>query len=363
MNLFEVYQAAVSRREIVDDARQLQLIGQLQHIADEMKKPIPWYKLWEKNHVKGLYIWGPVGGGKTYLMDLFYQHIEIKQKARFHFHHFMQQVDNQLRLLQGHPNPLPTIAKKLAKTTRLLCLDEFLVNDVADAMILAELLTAIIENQVVLVATANTAPNNLYLNGVRRERFLPAIDLIKSHCDIFELVEHRDYRMGHEALSEAYVYPLGKTATATLNQQFNAVATDQRCGGTIMIQHRAIDVVKLARQAVWFEFDVICNLPRCQLDYLEIANLYDIVFVSNIPKLSEDDTVKVVLLMNFIDVMYDRHIRLVISAAVTVPELYTSGGLITSFQRTRSRLEEMQSVDYLSRPVAVCVQSSLNQPD
>jgi len=349
MNLFETYNAAVKRADIVDDATQRQIIGDLQQLATTITTPKPWYKPWQKETILGLYICGPVGAGKTYLMDLFYQSVPEPHKARFHFHHFMQQVDNQLRLLQGHSDPLQHIAATLAKTTRLLCLDEFLVNDVAYAMILAELLTALFEHHVVLVSTANTRPDDLYLNGVGRERFLPAIDLIKSHCKVIEILDHRDYRIGRNPLSQAYLYPLNQATHASLEMQFRAIAPDAKMGEELSIQQRLIMTVKASSQVVWFEFNVICNLPRCQLDYLEIADRFDTVFVSNIPALTENDTTSVVLFMHMIDVFYDRGIRLVISAAVPVQALYTSGCMLKPFERTLSRLEEMQSMDYLSR--------------
>ncbi|MDP3706436.1 MAG: cell division protein ZapE [Legionellaceae bacterium] len=360
MNLFEEYNTAVKRADIVDDPAQRVVIGNLQNIINALEIHRPWYKPWQKDTVKGLYICGPVGVGKTYLMDLFYQVAPEEHKARFHFHYFMQQVDNQLRLLQGHPNPLQDIAAKLAKTTRLLCLDEFLVNDVAHAMILAELLTAMFEHHVVLVSTANTRPDDLYLDGVGRERFLPAIALIKKHCHVVQLAEHRDYRVGRSPLSQAYLYPLNKAAETSLEEQFKSIAVHENDGGELCVQHRSIAVVKSSERAVWFEFDVICNLPRCQLDYLEIADRFDTIFVSNIPVLTEHDTTRVVLLMHLIDVLYDRGIRLILSAAVCAKNLYVSGGMLKPFERTLSRLEEMQSIDYLNRHIPSRIQSVLS---
>ena len=261
----------------------------------------------------------------------------------------MQEIDTQLRRLQGQKNPLRRIAADLAKTTRLLCLDEFLVHDVADAMILAELLRALFEHGIVLVAAANTAPDDLYWNGVQRERFIPAIALIKTHCQVVTLTDDHDYRRGRMPLAHAYLTPLNQASENALTEQFDALGLTSELAVDLMVQHRLIRCVQCNARAVWFTFDVLCNVPRCQLDYLELAGRYDTVFVSGIPALSREDTGRAVLLIHLIDVMYDSGIRLVISAAVPPAGLYVEGPLLTSFQRTLSRLDEMQSMDYLQR--------------
>lgn len=350
MNLSELYSAAVASNDINDDLQQRQTIVALQRVADELIRSAGgWFHWIRKENVTGVYLHGPVGVGKTYLVDLFYESVSEPRKARFHFHHFMQQVDAQLRRLQGQKNPVRQIAKNLAKTTRLLCLDEFLVHDVADAMILAELLNALFEQGIVLIATANTAPDDLYLSGVHRERFLPAIELIKQHCQIILLSEHRDYRLGRAPLMQAWLSPLNKAARQSLIQQFDSISTNTVDGGELMVQNRLIPCIKCGEHAVWFKFDVICNVPRCQLDYLEIADRFDTVFLSDIPVLKPDDTVRALMLIHFIDVMYDRGIHLVVSAETVASGIYVSGSMLKSFQRTLSRLEEMQSADYLIR--------------
>jgi len=350
MTLVEKYNLAITHGEINDDLKQREILNALQRVADELIPPKhAWLRRGRKKAVIGLYLYGPVGGGKTYLMDLFYQHLTEPHKARFHFHHFMQQIDAKLRRLQGKKNPLQLIAASLAKSTRVLCLDEFLVHDIADAMILSELLQALLAHDVVLVATSNTRPDDLYLNGLQRARFLPAIDLIKTHCQVLALAESRDYRLGRTPLLQAYLYPLNQTTESLLIQQFDAVAPNSTAHFELPIQNRLIPCVKYSERAVWFEFKVICNLPRSQLDYLEIANRFDTVFVSHIPALTSTDTVSAILLTHFIDVMYDQGVRLVVSAAVPLDLLYTAGGVRQSFQRTLSRLQEMQSVDYLQR--------------
>ena len=350
MNLIDAYEQKIQSSDITDDPGQRHVIAEMQRVADDLAACTPsWRNLWRKKQVNGMYLHGPVGVGKTYLSDLFYDYVPEKRKARFHFHQFMQQVDAQLRQLQGQKDPLLRIAATLSKSIRLLCFDEYMVHDVAHAMILAELLQALFAHNIVLVATSNTKPDDLYPNGPQRERFLPAIELIKKNCYVQALENHADYRRGRAPQEQAYLYPLNEDAEKGLLRQFAALPGAVTQGGELSIQQRFIPFVKSTNSAIWFEFNVICNLPRSQLDYLELADRFDVIIVSNIPKLSANDTVKVILLTNFIDVMYDRGIRLVISAAVALPDLYVEGEMQTSFQRALSRLEEMQSEDYVSR--------------
>lgn len=351
MTLIKRYEQAIVSGDIEDDPIQRTVLTSMQRLCDELQLPRRSWLNWLQKLPQpvGLYLYGPVGVGKTFLMDLFYEQVEEQQKARIHFHHFMQQVDGQLRRLQGQKDPLRYIAAELAKTIRLLCFDEFLVHDVADAMILAQLLEALFAQGIVLVATSNTRPDDLYLNGIHRERFLPAIALIKTHCEVLFLGEKRDYRLGRESLHTAYLYPLNAATQESLTKQFAAISRAIKDMGSLTVQNRNIPFVKCSETAVWFEFNVICNLPRSQLDYLEIAERFDTVFVSNIPQLMVNDTIHAILLVHFIDVMYDRGIRVVMSAAVPVEQLYVEGEMSQSFKRTLSRLQEMQSVDYLKR--------------
>ena len=350
MTLMAHYDAAILRGEIDDDALQRELLLQMQRLADDLEKAnASWLSHVYKPRIKGLYIYGPVGAGKTYLVDLFFDHVDEQKKARFHFHHFMQQIDMQLRRMQGQKDPLQQIAKKMAKSIRLLCFDEFLVHDVAYAMILAEFLPALIAHGVILVVSSNTKPDDLYANGVQRKRFLPAIAAINTNCDVLNLQEQRDYRVGREPLVDAYLYPLNEKTQQTMEKQFTLLAGEYNEHGMITIQNREIPYLKCGGQSIWFAFDVLCNLPRSQLDYLEIADKYDTIFVSDIPLLTEKHTLQTIMLIHFIDVMYDRGISIIISAAVPVEELYVKGEMVDTFKRTLSRLIEMQSVDYLSR--------------
>jgi len=350
MTLMGEYDAAILRSEIENDPVQRNVIIQLQRVADALSTRrgswLPWRR---KKTIQGVYLYGAVGVGKTFLIDMFYQYVPIEKKARFHFHHFMQQIDHQLRQLQGQKDPLMTIAAHIAETTQLLCFDEFLVDDVADAMILGELLKAILIHDVVLVASSNMAPDDLYRNGVQRDRFLPAIVEIKRHCQVVSMRHNSDYRLGRAPFSEAYVYPLNAATHTILTNQFLAIAGHADEAVELTIQNRLVQCVKCSKRAVWFAFNKLCNSPRSQLDYLEIADRFDTVFVSDIPQLSRDDFVRVILLIRFIDVMYDRGIRIMMSAAVPLDDLYLQGPMQKEFERTLSRLQEMQSEDYVRR--------------
>ena len=347
MPLMLNYDEAIARGEIHDDPLQREVIGSLQEVATALEKRRHlWFRRRLKSSIKGLYLHGPVGAGKTFMMDLFYQQVNERHKLRVHFHQFMQQIDAQLRQMQGHPDPVKFIAEQLAKTTRLVCLDEFLVQDVATAMVLTELIKIMFARNMVLVITSNTCPDDLYPDGLQRARFLPAIELIKQHCEVLDLTEPRDYRLGRAARARAYLCPLNSKTQSIMEAQFDALAQGDLDVTPLVVQGRVISTVKRKESAVWFTFDVICNLPRSQLDYLEIANRFTTVFVSDIPVLGISDTVRALLLTHFIDVMYDRRVRVILSAAAPIDRLYLEGEVFVAFSRTRSRLHEMQSVDY-----------------
>lgn len=347
MDLIKAYEAAIARGEIQDDAKQRQVLVAMQRLRDDLNRPKPFWR--RKRELTGIYLYGPVGVGKTYLMDLFYQQVEESKKARFHFHHFMQQVDAQLRQRQGQKDPLRKIAADLSKGIRLLCFDEFLVHDVAYAMILAELLQALVAKGIVFVVTSNVHPDDLYRKGVHRERFLPVIDLMKTRSEVIHLVHQKDYRFDRGLLLQAYLYPLNARTEAILSEQFVSLTQEVYKKGSLQVQNRDIPFIKCGEQVVWFDFKVICNLPRSHLDYLEIADRFDTVFISGIPALTARDTLFAILLIHFIDVLYDRGIKLIVSAEVPLEQLYVEGEMTYEFRRTYSRLQEMQAADYLRR--------------
>jgi len=350
MSMLTRYNEKIAAGEIDDDALQRELIEHFQRVSNSLQKNRrSWFSRRAPEIQTGIYLYGPVGAGKTFLMDLFYETVAEQKKTRTHLHQFMQEIDAQLRRLQGQANPLQKIAAAIAKDTRLLCFDEFVVLDIATAMILAELLRYLLEYGVVLVATSNTKPDNLYLDGLQRVRFLPTIALIKSHCFVLSLEEKRDYRLGRARFGDAYFHPQDQTVVNKLEDLFLELAGDMVSASDVLVQGRRIDCVKQGETAVWFDFNVLCNLPRSQLDYLEIASRFNTVFLSDIPQLSEHNTVNALLLIHLIDVLYDKGVRVVMSAAVAIDAIYQGGEMAVAFRRTCSRLHEMQSIDYLER--------------
>lgn len=347
MSLIKHYDTAIAAGRIVNDPNQREIVLQLDSLAQWLSKPRKrWFIRPRHQAMRGIYLHGPVGVGKTFLMDLLFENTEIKQKTRLHFHQFMQQVDTQLRQLQGQADPLRQIARLWANKVRLLCFDEFMVRDVAHAMILKELLEALFAEGVVFFITSNIPPDELYLNGIHRARFLPAIDLIKSRCQVINLGSSCDYRLGYAAQMDRYISPLNEENEQRLLNQFMHLEPHSSTDGVIRVQNRNIAYIRRGEGAIWFDFKVLCNLPRSQLDYLEIADRFDTVFLSNIPVIGEEDTLFAILLIQLIDVFYDKRIQLVMSAAVPINQLYERGEMRQAFKRTASRLQEMQSVRY-----------------
>jgi cell division protein ZapE len=299
--------------------------------------------------VPGLYLWGTVGRGKTFLMDLFVASLPPGVALRRHFHRFMGEVHESLRALGGQQSPLVEVATGLAARCRVLCLDEFLVNDIGDAMILSGLLDALLARGVSLVTTSNTAPANLYRNGLQRARFLPAIALIEQRCHVVEMASSHDWRL--RALTQAPVYlaPPGPEAHRALERIFASQAGGApQEDGTLRINGRDIPFHKRAEGILWFEFAALCEGPRAVADYIALAKAGPTVIIANVPQFtiySEDAAKRFVQL---VDEFYDRHVKLVLSAAAPITELYDGERLRAEFGRTESRLIEMQSEEYLA---------------
>ena len=306
-------------------------------------------KQWEP--VRGVYLWGSVGRGKTYLVDTFFDCLEFAEKKRIHFHSFMRHTHDALKGLKQEADPLKLIAAQWAEEQRVLCLDEFHVGDITDAMLLATLLEALFEQGVTLVATSNEQPDDLYTGGLQRERFLPAIELIKQHLEVFELAGELDYRL--RALEQAPVYYrcAAGQVNEQLDQSFVAIAPELGVAGAhLEVEGRAIPTVRLADGIAWFTFEVLCGGPRSTIDYIEIARCHHTVILSDVPRLGPDDGDGARRFINLVDEVYDRHVNLIVSAAAEPEDLYHGSRLAKPFLRTVSRLREMRSHDYLAQP-------------
>ncbi len=317
----------------------------------------PWTKLRRKmrrgfeSPVKGLYFWGGVGRGKTYLMDCFYEALPFERKLRIHFHRFMQRVHRELTELEGHKNPLDDIAARFASENRVICFDEFFVSDIGDAMILATLLEGLFSRGVTLVCTSNIEPDGLYWNGLQRARFLPAIDLLNEHTEVLNIDGGVDYRLRTLEQAELYHCPLDDEADASLEASYNSLALEAGDHGCeLEINGRLIRARRHADDVVWFDFRELCDGPRSQNDYIELAREFHAIIISNVPVMGRDTDDQARRFINMVDEFYDRCVKVIISAEAPITELYTGGNLGFEFERTESRLLEMQSHDYLELP-------------
>lgn len=300
---------------------------------------------------KGLYFWGGVGRGKTYLVDTFFECVPFHTKMRIHFHRFMQRVHNDLKALQGEKNPLDIVAEQLSKEARVLCFDEFFVTDITDAMILGGLMEKLFARGVTLVATSNIVPDQLYRDGLQRARFLPAIELINKYTDIVNVDSGVDYRLRTLEQAEIYHSPLDAAAESSLRSSFESLSPQPgHEKEAIDINGRAIKTRSVADDVLWCDFKALCDGPRSQNDYIELARIYHAVLVSGVPVMSgaQDDMAR--RFINMVDEFYDRNVKLIMSGEAPIDKLYGGGRLEFEFQRTRSRLLEMQSREYLARP-------------
>lgn len=301
--------------------------------------------------VRGLYIWGGVGRGKTFLMDLFFQTLALSAKKRIHFHRMMHDVHSRLAAYGDVEDPLDRVAAAIAADTRVLCFDEFFVSDIGDAMILARLLRGLFDRHVTLVATSNVMPADLYLDGLQRERFLPAIDLLQQYTDVFELDGDIDYRLRLLEHAGTYLCPDDDDAREKLRRLFVESATtgiEER--RKLLINGRRIATRHTAKGIAWFDFDEICDGPRSQADYIELARWYPTVIVSGVPRFDRNDDDRARRFIALVDEFYDRRVKMILSAARPPADLYTGHRLAFEFDRTVSRLTEMQSSDYLHQP-------------
>jgi cell division protein ZapE len=360
--LREIYERQIAERDFRADPAQLAVVGRLDAlrtrlIAAQSESRSLRGRLARRlrggqasNPVRGLYLWGPVGRGKTWLMDLFFHSLPFPERRRRHFHRFMHDVHAELKSLRQLESPLEAVAERLAAEVRVLCFDELFVTDIADAMILAGLFDGLFRRGVTLVATSNTPPGGLYRDGLQRQRFLPAIELIERHVEVVAAAGDRDYRLRQLTQAGTYLPSADANTPARLRALFGELSDHADASdGAVEIEGRPIPVVRQSEGAVWFEFAALCNGPRSQDDYIEIARNYQSVVVADVPvmdALQEDAARRFIAL---VDELYDRCVKLVISAAAPPPQLYRGERLLPEFQRTASRLTEMQSEEYLAR--------------
>lgn len=354
MTPLDYYHEQCKKGLIIEDKNQLVVMTRLQAIYHDLfnayQKRNPLFSLLKKQKpIQGIYLWGSVGIGKTFLMDCFYHCIPFQEKQRMHFHQFMQFIHHELKVHQGKKNPLHIIAKNIAKKTKLLCFDEFFVSDIADAIILANLFSALFSQGICLIATSNTKPDELYRNGLQRALFLPAIALLKNYTHVIHIPTTIDYRLRHLQKAGVFYTPNDELAYEKMNENFN-LFTENTLVSTeaIEIQGRKINVKKRSDEVIWFDFDMICHVPRSQHDYLAIAKQYKTIFISNIPSIPSHANNSISLFIKLVDILYDAKIRLIFSAEKPIHEIYQQGKMLSDYIRTCSRLTEMQTAYYVS---------------
>jgi cell division protein ZapE len=348
----ELYHQTLKERGYQADPAQLRAVAQLQRCQDEWED----YKARRSNAItkllrhpplpRGVYMYGGVGRGKSFLMDCFFNAVPLTRKTRLHFHEFMREVHRELQELQGTVNPLEELGRRIGRRFRLICFDEFHVADVTDAMILHRLLEAMKAHRVSIVTTSNFHPDDLYPNGLHRDRILPAIELLKSWMEVINVDDGTDYR--RRTLEDVNLYhcPLDEAADRALEQLAEAREEDPM----LHIEHREIRARRRAGGVVWFDFATLCGGPRSQNDYLELATQFHTLILSGVPQMPPRLASEARRFTWLVDVLYDRRVKLVISAAVPPEQLYTEGPLAHEFPRTISRLHEMQSAEFIALP-------------
>lgn len=362
MTPWQRYQQDLTRPDFHKDPAQEDAVRRLQSLYDKLvaaesqnqktlAKLRRRMRMGREEPVKGLYFWGGVGRGKTYLMDTFYESLPFNRKMRVHFHRFMQRVHNELKGLKGEKNPLDLVARKFAEETRVICFDEFFVSDIGDAMILATLMDGLFSRGVTLVCTSNIVPDGLYKDGLQRARFLPAIALVKKYTEVVNVDGGVDYRLRTLEQAELYHYPLDAEADTSLRKSYDGLALEAASHTLELdINGRKLKAISHADDVVWFDFKVLCDGPRSQNDYIELAREFHAIIISNVPVMGGDKDDQARRFINMIDEFYDRNVKVIISAEAPITGLYAGGRLNFEFERTESRLLEMQSREYLEAP-------------
>ncbi len=364
MTPLERYQQDLKRDDFSYDPTQEMAVGHLQRLYDDLvaaeRAPKPSFmqrlggkiKGQKEEPIRGLYFWGGVGRGKTYLMDTFYDSLPFERKMRTHFHRFMQRVHKELKELDGTKNPLVAIGRKYADEARIICFDEFFVTDITDAMILGGLMQELFNNGVALVATSNIVPDGLYKDGLQRQRFLPAIEMLKKYTEVVNVDGGIDYRLRTLEQAELYHWPLDEGADKSLNSSFESLAPDlveEQKDAQVEVNGRMIKARRVCEDVAWFDFSALCEGARSQNDYIELGKIYHAVLLSNVPQMGRKNDDAARRFINLVDEFYDSGVKLIISAEVGIPDIYTEGRLNFEIERTQSRLLEMQSHEYLAR--------------
>ena len=354
MGVRQLYLATLAERGYTSDPAQLRAIVSLQRCETEWVE----YKARRRNPItkllvrppipRGVYMWGGVGRGKSFLMDCFFQAVPLTRKTRLHFHEFMREVHRELQDLKGTVDPLDELGRRIARRYRLICFDEFHVADVTDAMILHRLLAALFANRVSIVATSNFRPDELYPNGLHRDRILPAIELLKARLEVVGVDNGCDYRQATLAQVGLYHTPLNELAEAAMREAFERLAEARDEAPLLHVEHRELRARRRAGGVVWFDFKQLCGGPRSQNDYLELATQFHTVLLSGVPQMSPRLASEARRFTWLVDVLYDRRVKLILSAEVEPEALYTEGPLAHEFPRTVSRLNEMQTAEYLA---------------
>jgi cell division protein ZapE len=350
----QAYEAELVARGYQPDPAQLRAVDALERCANDWAA----YKIQRSNAFKklihhpdtprGVYMYGGVGRGKSFLMDCFYNAVPIRRKTRLHFHEFMREVHRELRDLAGTVNPLDELGKRMAKRYKLICFDEFHVAEITDALILHRLLSALFDNGVGFVTTSNFKPDDLYPGGMHRDRILPAIALLNAHLEVISVDNGTDYRRRTLEQVNLYHTPLGVKADTEMTDAFNRLAESQDDSPVLHIESRQIYARRKAGGLVWFDFKTLCGGPRSQNDYLEIATQFHTVLLSDVPVMPPRMASEARRFTWLIDVLYDRRVKLIMSAEAPPEALYTEGPLAHEFPRTISRLNEMQSAEFLA---------------
>lgn len=356
------YRQDLGQGRIVHDAAQEAAVAELQRVHDDLLRKrgerSRWQRLKEALRVskpvavRGLYLWGGVGRGKTYLMDLFFQSLPGERKLRMHFHRFMLMVNKRLNAEKGRSDPLVHVANGIAADVDVICFDEFFVSDIGDAMILANLLEALFAAGVALIATSNIEPERLYEDGLQRRKFLPAIELVRRHCRVMNVDGGIDYRLRSLNKAPVFHFPLGDASERALSELFMELSRGLRVeqDKELEIEERRFAARAWSEGLVWFDFEVLCGGPRSAADYIELSRQYHTVLVSGVPIFREHNDDKARRFIALVDEFYDHGVKLVLSAAADLPELYQGADLRFAFGRTQSRLLEMQSREYLGSP-------------